>query len=132
MIIPNVNIRDAVYGLSLVIAAVVGLLGTLGVIPLATAGAIGTVVGAIGNALAKRTVSQQKKDGTLVLTGSVENQVTKGTDILINEVIEKVNGLDQVGRNLDKLNKVKDEALATVDSIPVVGPLTRKALDILT
>lgn len=132
MKLPPINIRQAFYKVSLVGIALATLLGSLGVIPLPVAGAIGTLLGVLGNGLADHASSQLQKDGTLVLTGPVEKQVTDGINILAGQAADSITGINRVNDALAQANKVRDEVLDMVRSNPVVGPLAREVLDRLT
>lgn len=129
MTLPPIHIRQIVYKATLVLIPVVTVLAHLGIIPVAVAGAIGTLLGVFSSGLADKASAQLQKDGTLILTGSVQEQVAKGTDILINDAVNTINGLDQVGKNLDLLNQAKDRAITSISEVPVLGPLAKQVLD---
>lgn len=129
MHLPPINIRQSIYKFSAVGIALATLLGSLGVIPLPVAGAIGTFLGVLGNALADTASAQQRKDGTLVLTGPVEKQVTDGINILAEQAADTVTGINKVNDALAQANRVRDEVIGVVRGTPVVGPLASEALD---
>ena len=129
MQLPDIHYRRMVYKACLLLIPVVTALGGSGVIPLPIAGVIGSVLGFFSNLLADRASSQLQKDGTLILSGSVQEQVNKGIDILTNQAVNTIDGLNQVGVQLDRLNKVKNDALDQVKNVPVLGPLAQQILD---
>lgn len=129
MKLPDIHYRVLVYKTCIFLIPIVTALGASGVIPLPIAGGIGTVLGFFSNLLAAKASSQLQKDGTLILTGTVQEQVNKGIDILTGQAINTIDGLNQVGVQLDRLNKVKDDALDQVKNVPVLGPLAQQILD---
>jgi hypothetical protein len=86
-------------------------------------------LGFITNLLADRASAQQQNDGTLILTGSVQEQVTKGTGILIDEAYKAIDGLSEVGKTLEVLNAAKETAIKQAREVPVIGPLAQQVLD---
>lgn len=129
MKLPDIKYRKLIYKTALFLIPIVTALGASGAIPLTVAGGVGTFLGFITNLLADRASAQLQKDGTLILTGPVQEQVNKGTDILIEQAINAINGLDEAGKNLDRLNEVKDRAIDAAGNVPVLGPLAKEALD---
>jgi hypothetical protein len=129
MKLPDIQYRRLAYKIVLALIPAVGALVPAGVLTAGTAGVIAGVLGFLGNLLADRASNQLQKDGTLILSGSVEEQVNKGIDILASEAAKSFDNLSQVGINLDRLNQVKDDAVRQVQEIPVLGPLAREVLD---
>ena len=127
--LPSVKIRQHIYKAATVLIPLVTLLGYYNIVPVAVAGAVATLLGFLSSGLADRATTQQQKDGTLILTGSVQEQVNKGTDILINEAVDAIEGLSQVGNKLDRLKDARDQAVIGAGGIPVLGPLAKEALD---
>jgi hypothetical protein len=128
-LLPDLPYRRIVYKAVIALIPAVGALVPAGVLTAGTAGLIAGFLGFLGNLLADRGSAQLERDGTLILTGSVQEQVAKGTDILISDAVNTINGLDQVGQNLDKLNQVREQAITTIGGIPVLGPLAQQVLD---
>jgi len=132
MSLPDIHYRQLAYKTVLALIPAVGAIATAGILTVGQAGIIVGVLGFLGNLLADRASSQLRKDGTLILSGTVEEQVNKGIDILTKQATDSVGALDQVGNSLDNLNKVKNGAIDAVGSIPVLGPITKDILrDIL-
>ena len=65
----------------------------------------------------------------IILSGTVQEQVNKGIEILTDQAVKSVDGLNSVGVQLDRLNQVKNEALDQVKHVPVLGPLAQEILD---
>lgn len=129
MKLPPINYRQTIYKVCIVGVALATLLGSLGVIPITVAGAVGTFLGVLGNALADRASSQLQEDGTLVLSGPVDKQVVDGINVLINSARSQVEGLDRVAEAAAQAAKVKDEVITAVQGAPVIGPLAKQVLD---
>jgi hypothetical protein len=129
MKLPDIQYRRLIYKSAIFLIPIVTALGASGVIPLPVAGGIGTFLGFITNLLADRASAQQQNDGTLILTGSVQEQVTKGTGILIDEAYKAIDGLSEVGKTLEVLNAAKETAIKQAREVPVIGPLAQQVLD---
>lgn len=129
MKLPDIQYRRAIYKTALFLIPIVTALGASGIIPLPVAGGVGTFLGFITNLLADRASAQLEKSGTLILSGSVEEQVNKGIDILASEAAKSIDNLNQVGLNLDRLNQAKNDAITQVTNTPVLGPLAQQILD---
>lgn len=129
MKLPPINYRRLIYKSCLFLIPFVTALGASGFIPLNVAGGIGTALGFLTNLLADRASAQLERDGTLILTGTVQEQVNKGTNILIDEAVSAIDGLSQVGKQLDRLNEVKNQAIDAAADVPILGPLARDILN---
>jgi F420-0:gamma-glutamyl ligase-like protein len=130
--LPDIQYRRILYKVILALIPVVGALVPSGVLTAGTAGLIAGALGFLGNLLADRASSQLQADGTLILTGPVEKQVTDGINILAGQAADTITGINQVNDALAQANKIRDEVIDTVRSTPVVGPLAREVLDRLT
>jgi hypothetical protein len=127
--LPDIKYRKLFYKACLVLIPVITALGASGIIPLAVAGGIGTVLSFLSNLLAERATTALQKDGTLILTGTVQDQVNKGIDILAQGAVDAVEGLNDVGRNLERLNDLRDRSVEVAVSVPVLGPLAAQILN---
>lgn len=126
--LPDIKYRKLIYKVCLVLIPVITALGASGIIPLAVAGGIGTALSFLSNLLAERATTALQKDGTLILSGSVQDQVNQGIDILAKGAVDAVQGLDEVGRHLDRLNEVRDRSIEAAVTVPVLGPLAAQIL----
>lgn len=129
MKLPDIQYRRAIYKIVVAAIPVVGTLAAGGLIAATPALIIASVLGFLGNLLADRASNQLQKDGTLILTGSVEKQVIDGINILAGKAADSVSGIEHVNEALAKANKARDEVVTTVSSTPVLGPLAAEALD---
>lgn len=127
--LPDIKYRKMIYKACLVLIPVVTALGASGIIPLAVAGGIGTVLSFLSNLMAERATTALQKDDTLVLTGSVQDQVNQGIDILTKGAVDAVKGLDDVGSHLQRLNEIRDRSMEVAVSVPVLGPLASQILN---
>ena len=129
MILPDIKYRKMIYKASLVLIPVITALGASGIIPLAVAGGIGTALSFLSNLLAERATTSLQSDDTLSLTGSVQDQVNQGIDMLAKGAVDAVQGLDDVGRHLERLNEVRDRSIQAATQVPVLGPLAAQILN---
>jgi hypothetical protein len=115
-----------------VLAAIpaVGAIASTGAITPTVAGIIVGVLGWLGSLLADRGSSQLQKDGTLVLTGSVPEQVSKGLDILVNQTVSTIDQISEIGKGVNRLQDVKDDLVRSLDGVPL-GPLAQQAIQSL-
>jgi hypothetical protein len=108
----------------------VGAIASTGAITPTVAGIIVGVLGWLGSLLADRGSSQLQKDGTLVLTGSVPEQVSKGLDILVNQTVSTIDQISEIGKGVNRLQDVKDDLVRSLDGVPL-GPLAQQAIQSL-
>jgi hypothetical protein len=132
MALPDIAYRKLAYKAVLALIPAVGAVASVGVLTVSQAGIIVGILGWLGSLLAERASTQLQKDGTLILTGSVEDQVAKGIEILTKKATDSVEALDRAGSGLDILNQAKTGAINAAGNIPVLGPITQAILkDIL-
>ena len=125
MKLPPLNIRQRVYKLCKISIPAVGLLYATGLIPLPIAGPLVTLLGTIVSVLADKGSEQLQKDGTTILTGSVSEQVNKGMDILLNNAVQAIDILSNVGQTAIQ---AKEQATTAVLQTPILGDLARQAM----
>lgn len=128
MKLPDIQYRRLAYKAVLALIPAVGAIASVGVLTVSQAGVIAAILGWLGSLLADRGSAQLQKDGTLILTGTVQEQVAKGTDILIADAVKSLDVLNQAGHQFDKLNQVKNQSINAVNSIPVLGPISAQIL----
>jgi len=130
MVLPSLPIRQMMYKAVLAAIPAVGAIASTGAITPTVAGIIVGVLGWLGSLLADRGSSQLQKDGTLVLTGSVPEQVSKGLDILVNQTVSTIDQISEIGKGVNRLQDVKDDLVRSLDGVPL-GPLAQQAIQSL-
>ena len=130
MVLPSLPIRQMMYKAVLAAIPAVGAIASTGAITPTVAGIIVGVLGWLGSLLADRGSRQLQKDGTLVLTGSVPEQVSKGLDILVNQTVSTIDQISEIGKGVNRLQDVKDDLVRSLDGVPL-GPLAQQAIQSL-
>ncbi len=131
MTLPDIHYRQIAYKAIIALIPVLGAtLTAAGVDPITTLLVVGGL-GWLGNLLADRGATQLRKDGTLILTGSVPDQVNRGIEILAQQAATTINDLSKIGKSAGGLTDVADQVSAAVRDVPVLGPLAQQAISLL-
>lgn len=128
MKLPDIQYRRMVYKACLALIPAVGALATSGVITAATAGVIAGILGFVGNLLADRGSKQLQTDGTLILKGSVPQQVNQGLEIIAGQIEQKINDVTDIGKNVGRVKDARDQLNEMLGNSPI-GNLAQQAMD---